>query len=319
MKRVVSISLGSSRRNKRVQACFFGTDFEIERVGTDGDMNRYRQLIAELDGKVDAFGIGGCDLYLYAGDRRYVFAEIQRLWSGAKQTPYVDGSGLKHTLERETVGWLQDNGVVDFRDKTVLMVSGVDRFGMAEALAARAKQMIFGDMLFGLGIPIPIRSWNTAKRLARILLPIIVRLPFQWFYPTGEKQNQNSPKFPRIFAEADVIAGDFLLISRYMPDDMHGKIVLTNTTTAEDVDELRRRGVTQLITTTPVFEGRSFGTNVMEAVLITLLGRPPQALTPQDYLSKLKALGWTPNVQQLNPAPAAHAATNLTFAANERK
>jgi len=194
----------------------------------------------------------------------------------------------------------------------------VDRFGMAEALSARAKQMIFGDLLFGLGIPLPIRSWNTARGLARILLPIIVRLPFQWFYPTGEKQNRNTPKFPRIFAEADVIAGDFLLISRYMPEDMRGKIVLTNTTTAEDVEELRRRGVTQLITTTPVFEGRSFGTNVMEAVRITLLGRPPQALTPQDYLSKLKALGWTPNVQQLNPAPAPPAAaTTLTFAAEE--
>jgi hypothetical protein len=318
MQRVVSISLGSSRRNKRVQARFFGTDFEIERVGTDGDMRRYRQLIAELDGKVDAFGIGGCDMYLYAGDRRYVFEEIRRLWSGAKKTPYVDGSGLKHTLERETVGWLQDNGVVDFRNKTVLMVSGVDRFGMAEALSAHAKRMIFGDMLFGLGIPLPIRSWNTAKRLARILLPIIVRLPFQWFYPTGEKQNRNTPKFPRIFAEADVIAGDFLLISRYMPEEMHGKIVLTNTTTAEDVEELRRRGVTRIITTTPVFEGRSFGTNVMEAVLIALLGKPPLALTPQDYLSTLKELGWTPNVQQLNPAPPV-TATNLTLAAEEQR
>ncbi|HLV79487.1 MAG TPA: quinate 5-dehydrogenase [Chthonomonadaceae bacterium] len=305
MKRVVSISLGSSKRDKKVHASFFGTEFEIERIGTNGDMQRYRQLVTELDGKVDAFGVGGTDIYLYAGqDKRYVFREPYSLMAGAKQTPFVDGSGLKHTLERETIAWLQDNGSVDFTTKRVLLVSAVDRFGMAEALAARAKSIVFGDMLFGLGLPVPLRSWGSTQRLARILLPIIVRLPFQWFYPTGEKQDQNTPKFTQYFRDADVIAGDFLLIRRYMPEDMCGKIILTNTTTAEDVEELKRRGVTQLITTTPVFDGRSFGTNVMEAVLVVLMGKRPEELTPQDYLSKLKELGWTPRVQELNPAPA---------------
>ena len=125
MKRVVSISLGSSRRDKKVEARFFDTDFVIERIGTDGDMKKYRQMVADLDGKVDAFGVGGCDIYLYAGDRRYIFREPLSLMAGAKSTPFVDGSGLKHTLERETVATLQDQGIVDFRDKRVLLVSAV--------------------------------------------------------------------------------------------------------------------------------------------------------------------------------------------------
>jgi len=54
MKRVVSISLGSSQRNKKVNATLFGTDFEIERIGTDGDMKRFQEMVAELEGKVDA-------------------------------------------------------------------------------------------------------------------------------------------------------------------------------------------------------------------------------------------------------------------------
>jgi hypothetical protein len=301
MKHVVSISLGSSRRDKKVESRFFDTDFVIERIGTDGDMVKYRQMVADLDGKVDAFGVGGCDIYLYAGDRRYIFREPLSLMVGAKQTPFVDGSSLKHTLERETVAHLQDNGIVDFRDKSVLLVSAVDRFGMAEALSTRARSMVYGDILYGLGMPIPIRSWSMVKFLARIILPVVVRCPFKWFYPTGEKQNENTPKFTQYFAGADVLAGDFLLIKRYMPADLHGKIVLTNTTTAEDVEELKRRGISKLITTTPVFDGRSFGTNVMEAVLLTLMGKRPEQTTAQDYLSKLKELGWTPQVQELNP------------------
>ncbi len=300
MKRVISISLGSSRRDKKVTASFFGQDFEIERIGTDGDMKRFAEKIAELDGQVDAFGVGGTDIYVYVRDRRYTLNEILRLMSPAKKTPFVDGSGLKNTLERETVSYLQNEGIVDFSQKRVLLVCAVDRFGMAEALATRAKSVVYGDLMFNLGLPIPVRSEKTVYRLATLLLPIVLRLPYKWLYPTGDKQNENTPKFGKYYAEAEVIAGDFLLINRFAPEDLRGKIILTNTTTEENVQELKRRGVHQLITTTPVIEGRSFGTNVMEAVLVTILNRPPAQLTPDDYFAKLKELNWKPQVQTLN-------------------
>ncbi len=300
MKRVVSISLGSSKRDKKVNANFFGTEFEIERIGTDGDMKKFKQMIYDLDGKVDAFGVGGTDLKVFAGDRSYCFNEIVNLMEGAKKTPYVDGSGLKHTLERATVARLQDDGIVDFTQMKVLMVCAVDRFGMAEALASRAKSIVFGDLMFGLGIPIAIGKWSDVKLIARVALPVITRLPFKWLYPTGDKQNENTPKYTSYYAEADVIAGDFLMIKRYMPQDMRGKIILTNTTTESDVEELKRRGVRLLITTTPIIDGRSFGTNVMEAVLVTLLEKHPSELTPEDYFARLQELNWEPAVQELN-------------------
>ncbi len=301
MKRVVSISLGSSQRDKKVRADFFDEEFEIERIGTDGDMNKFRRMVSELDGKVDAFGVGGCDIYLYAGSKRYTFREPLSLMEGAKITPFVDGSGLKHTLERETVNLLQREKIVDFSSKNVLMMSAVDRFGMAESLAQHSRSVLYGDLLFGLGLPIPIRSWNTLQGLARVILPVIVLCPFQWFYPTGEKQRTNTPKFPEYFQQADIVAGDYLFIGKYMPENMTGKIILTNTTTPSDVEELKRRGVYQLITTTPVLDGRSFGTNVMEAVLVTLLKKRPESLTPDDYMQALNQLNWKPQVQELNP------------------
>ena len=218
---------------------------------------------------------------------------------GATQTPWVDGSGLKHTLERETVAWLQESGIVDFSDKRVLLVSAVDRFGMGEALAQRARSVVYGDLLFGIGLPIPIRSWSTVKRLARIVLPVIARCPISWFYPTGEKQEINTPKFGKYFDEADVIAGDWHLIRRYMPARMDGKIVLTSSSRKSEIDLLRERGVKMLITTTPEIGGEAFATNVMEAVLVVLIGRRPEQLTPEDYLGTLNRLGWKPSVMEL--------------------
>lgn len=299
MKRVVSISLGTSTRNKTATTEFMGTPFVLERIGTDGSTRRFQELVAELDGKVDCFGVGGTDAYLYSGSRRYAIRQTLDLMKGARVTPWVDGSGLKHTLERETVAWLQDNGVVDFASKRVLIVVGVDRFGMAEAVSARARSVVFGDAMYALGLPLPLRSLSALGVVARTLLPIIVHLPIQWLYPTGKSQEVNTPRFTRYFDEADVIAGDWHVIRRYMPLRMEGKIILTQSSRAADVEMLRQRGVSMLVTTTPEVNGEAFATNLMEAALVVTLGRRPESLTPDDYLGTLRKLGWAPGVKRL--------------------
>lgn len=300
MKHIVSVSLGSSKRDKRSEITLRGEPFLIERIGTDGDLKRFQQLFAELDGKVDALGIGGADLYIWVGNRRYVFRSIQKLVSVAKKTPVVDGSGLKNTLEREALRWIQAQRAVDFAQCTVLLVAAVDRFGMAQELAQRAKRVIYGDLVFAVGLPIPIRSYRTVEILGRLLLPIITRLPFQWFYPTGEKQEKRTPRAEKLFHEADVIAGDWHYIRKYMPNQIPNKTVITNTVRKADIEFLREAGAARVITTTPVIEGETFATNVMEGVIVALTGRRPDTLTPGDYLQKLCELGWSPSVIELS-------------------
>jgi len=222
------------------------------------------------------------------------------LIAGVKKTPVVDGSGLKNTLEREAVRYLQGHNIVDFGSSTVLMVAAVDRFGMAQELAQCAKAVIYGDIVFALGLPIPIRSYRMVRILGKILLPALTQLPFQWFYPTGEKQEKRTPKAEKLFYEADVIAGDWHFIRRYMPDKLPGKTILTNTLRKADLDLLRAAEVKQVITTTPQFEGETFATNVMEGVFVALMGRHPDELTAEDYLETLSELGWSPTVVLLN-------------------
>lgn len=299
MKRVVSVSLGSSSRDKSQDAEFFGQEYRIERVGVDGSFPKYIAKLEELDGNVDAIGIGGLDVYLWANGRRYAFREAKALVNHIHTTPWVDGSGLKNTLERETVRRLQESGTVDFRGKNVLMVAGVDRFGMAEALHDAGASLAMGDLMFALGIPIAITRWSQFQLLARILLPIIVQAPFKLLYPTGEKQDSITPKYSKWYEWADVIAGDFLLIRRYMPERLDGKIILTNTTRKADREQLKARGVATLITTTPSFGGESFGTNVMEGVLVTAAGKRPEDMSPELYMEMLGSLNWAPNIDNL--------------------
>jgi hypothetical protein len=296
MKRVVSVSLGSSKRNKSHEVEILGEQFSIERIGTDGDMKKFAEMFRELDGKVDALGVGGADIYVVVGSKRYTFREIAGLIANAKITPVVDGSGLKHTLERETIRTLQRNGTIDFKGKPVLLVSGVDRFGMAQALEEAGANVTYGDLPFGVGVNIPLRGYAKVKSFGSVILPVITLCPFQWFYPTGEKQEKRTPKYPKLFEEADVIAGDWHYIRRYAPDNMPGKTILTQTLRTADLDWLKTTGAAQAITTTPMMAGETFATNVMEGVLVALLGKKPGEITEQEYLDVLKRLDWQPNV-----------------------
>jgi len=301
VKEVVSISLGSSKRDHEVKVKFLGEEVRIRRIGTDGDFEKAIQLLKEMDGKVDALGMGGIDLYLYAGSTRYSIKDAVKLQKAVKKTPLVDGSGLKNTLEREVVRYLQEEMDLRLEGKTVLMVSAVDRFGMAEALHAAGCKMIFGDLIFGLDIPIVIRSFSAFEVLARALLPIVTKMPFRMLYPTGgEQEEEPKVKYAKYYAEADIIAGDFLFIRKYMPRDMKGKWILTNTVTKDDVEDLKQRGVEYLITTTPELGGRSFGTNVMEAALVAFIGKPWDKIKADDYLRMLRKLNFKPRVEKLN-------------------
>jgi hypothetical protein len=87
-----------------------------------------------------------------------------------------------------------------------------------------------------------------------------------------------------------------------MPDRLEGKVILTNTITKENVEELRARGVRTLVTTTPNLGGRSFGTNVMEGLVAAVSGKKAGELTAADYDAWLDRIGFQPRVEHLNEA-----------------
>jgi hypothetical protein len=297
VKRVVSVSLGSSSRDHRTEVDLLGERFDISRVGTDGSLDKALTELRALDGTVDAIGLGGIDVYLYAGSKRYAVRDGLRLLESVKLTPVVDGSGLKNTLEREAVRFLHDELGEPLAGRKVLMVSALDRFGMAQALVEAGADVLFGDFIFALDLDKPVRGLAEFEALAEKYLPDACKLPFQFFYPTGKKQDRPpEPKYSAYYAEADIIAGDFHFMRQFMPARLDGKLVLTNTLTANDIEELRSRGVARLVTTTPDFGGRSFGTNVVEAALLALLGKRWDDVTPADYARLLRELRLRPRV-----------------------
>lgn len=299
MKRAVSISLGSSKRNKAVEVELLGEKVLIERIGTDGDMEKAAQLYREMDGTVDAFGVGGADLGMLVDNKWYTLYGVKPMVRYVQKTPLVDGTGLKNTLEYKLASFINQKIGDYLQERKAFITSGIDRWGMSKSFLDNGYECVFGDFMFALGIPIALHSEISMKRLATILLPIVGRFPFKWLYPTGEKQEKRTPKYEKYYQWGSVIAGDCHYVKGHMPDQLPGKVIATNTTTSEDVEFFRQAGIKYLITSTPVLEGRSFGTNMMEAALIAISGKG-RKLTLAELNQMLDQLGLEPQLQQLN-------------------
>jgi hypothetical protein len=300
MKRAVSVSIGSSKRDKAVEVELLGERVQIERIGTDGDMEKAALLYKELDGNVDAFGVGGADLGVMVADKWYPLYSVQPMVRYVNQTPIVDGAGLKNTLENHVAPFMESQikPYLDEVGRKAFITLGVDRWGMSTSFLDGGYECVFGDIMFGLGLPIAVRSEKSLKTLASILMPIVGRLPFEWVYPTGEKQESRDPKWEEYYQWATVIAGDCHYIKRHMPERLDGKVIVTNTTTRDDVKLFKESGCKYLVTSTPVLEGRSFGTNMMEAALIAVSGKE-RKLTNEELNQLLDQLGFEPQLQEL--------------------
>jgi hypothetical protein len=305
MKKILSISIGSALRDHTTHHVFLGQEFEITRQGTNGDVDKAVQLYREMDGKVDAFGVGGAGFYLQVADHRYYFREPKKFRKAIKISKVGDGSRVKGLLEKRAFVALEKH-LNEKEGKTLkgmpaLQTCVMERYGMGKAMVEAGLDVTFGDFMFALGLPFTMKTLGQARLLAALFLPIVSLMPFSWLYPLGSEQDKPpQPKWTKYYRQSYVIAGDFLQVRQHMPDDLTGKIIVTNTTTAKNVEELKQRNLHILVTVTPRLEGRSFGTNVMEATLLSLMDKPDAEATEADFLDLIERIPLEPNIEVLN-------------------
>lgn len=318
MKQVVSVSLGSPARDHAVTLRLRGEEVRVERRGVNGDLAAAATLLRALDGRVDAIGIGGIEFCLPIGARRYAWRDAKPLRQAVRVSKVGDGNGVRALLARRAVAALERQLAAEgltLAGMPTLKTTAIARYALAEELARAGCELTCGDLMFGLGLPIPLHSLRSVRTLGRILLPVVTQVPYRWLYTLGDAQLAPPvEKWTDAYARATLIAGDFLQIRAHLPGDLSGKIVLTNTTTARDVADLRARGVRLLVTETPRLEGRTFGANVIEALLLAFSDGPLDRLDPAALDALADELGLRPSVEVLQPeaAPPAAAANVRT-------
>lgn len=320
-RRIALLSLGTSRRNQTFETILLGQRFHLVREGTDGDQNRLLARIQELDGTVDAIGLEDIDVFFQAGSRVYTHKAAYRFVAAASQTPVVDGFGLKHTLERWAVTFLHNSAPELLDQRKAFILSGIDRYGIAQVLQEFTKSAVYGDVLFTTKIDWPLRSLKALENYARVLFPIVCNLPLELLSPTGSRSETRKKRHGRYFQWADVIVGDSSLLRRYAPDTLTGKTIITNALTTEQEAELKSRGVMTVVTTTPDLGGFSLGAHALEAMFVSLLqdqgyvwdARKAAARDFRDeYLNLILESGIEPRIVELN-APTTRRKPTFVF------
>ena len=289
-KHVVSVSWGrASETMLRVE--LFGEAVTIERRRTDGSVKGH-SLISSLDGKVDAFGLGGIDRHLCRG--RGIRWEGDRI---AHRPTLADRrrQRAEDTLERWVIPYLQEQGLFSFAGKRILMVAAVDRFGMAEALLDTGADVMFGDVIFILGLPYhPSRSVPVApgtgvgsgRRSAAVEVDLSDR--------RAARQVCRSTAITQVGRHG---AGDFHLIKRYMPENMEARRSM-NTVTPRDIEDLRRRGCDA--NHHYAGSGRTLFWNERSRGRVGCRIRFQRRIAdPGMYLDLLQRLGFAPRIVQL--------------------
>ena len=306
MNRVLVIHL--SEGDAKDHVTFLGRDVEIHRVGCGGDAARARTLIIDTTGLVDAIGLEGMPAELHLGHHRRRHEMGAALAQAAKIIPVVDGSGIRPSLERWGVILADRAEPGIFSQKHVLMVPGLNHAALAQSLEGRCSELRYADPMIFFALPtMPgIGSRQSFEQAAGPTLEQLKDAPFRRLLPLPG--TPGTTRAPAPFRWADILAGDIGTIRRYAPSTLKRKTVVVECATQEDIDDLRQRGVSILVTLMPSLAdyaglGR-WSAATVEAVLVALRTQREQPLTEDTYLDLTAELDWRPHIRYLQPEEA---------------
>lgn len=232
------------------------------------DLRVIKAKLHELAGQYDAVTLDGITSTFRIGKASYRYdylwhsLDLERL--GRK---FSDGSGLRATLERWLVKSAADQLGPDIAGKHILLLSGLNRYGSAEVLSGYSRDLLFGDLLYGCRLGVPIRSFGAFVRAAPQLARSVARMPAQWYWPEARRSRRVMPRFAGYFSWSEVIVGGRSYFERYAPPDLAGKIVFTNIYRQEDLALFCERDARIVVSLVPVYAGKRIPLPVLEAAL----------------------------------------------------
>ncbi len=303
MKQVVSISLGAAARNYQFRTQIFGQELQVQRIGTDGNLAQAKAFVQESDGLAVAIGLGDAT--------SLTKNDFSQLAAMARQTPVVDGSLLHKTFGRWAVKRAADKLKGLFNQRRILVLKGLEAYQMTQVLATYEPELRFADPLFAtklaftpalqslkqleLYAQLGAKFANLNLNLSKLILPKL-KLP--------QQPALTSAAFAELFAWAEIVVGDFATLQAIAPQDLPGLTIFTDAPSRAEIEDLGKRGVVRLITTSPSLSAEHpfVAMDVLEALVVALQEKPGP-LAEATVLDFISAAQWEPTIQELNPAP----------------
>jgi predicted amino acid dehydrogenase len=295
MKKVVTVSLGSSQQDFTFQTDFLGDRFEIARVGADDDTTKAWELMRRHQASADAIGLGEIGDHYQVGQSTLVNKETRRLLKVVTRVPATTGATLRRLLQVRAVRQVQKELVHYFNNNLVLFFSGMRNYDMAVALSDYTKNLFFADALMQTGAPTMLTSieqlelyargkdWILGGRRGELLEAAL----------TGFK----NMRLRSAIEKCHVVVGTFgELKAGVGSTSLAGKTVITSAVDDERQAWFKDRKANLVIDVSPNLFERVVGTNVIEAMILAKLGKERDEISDDDFIEIIEELDLQPRL-----------------------
>jgi predicted amino acid dehydrogenase len=291
MKKIISISLGTSQRDYEIKAKFLGHNFSIRRIGTDGDTREIVELLYDWETRADAIGLSGVKFPSKVGLRRTAEQRDLRLkeLSADLKTPVTTGEALRNVAQGWVARYVQETQKDYFTNARVLV------------LAECTDNIQFADPILEHGIPKFLNSLKDMERYAKGVHDVLSLSPTRVIATSLPLLNEwNKYILRKAMQKATVVIVPYEGFYEYLDsctlEELGGKTVVTSTAYDDRVDFLKKRGVDVIIDATPRILQRVVQVDVLEAMIMAALGKKEGELTGDELLEVISEQRIRPSI-----------------------
>ena len=304
MKQIVSISLGNSNDDYEFVAEFMGQEFNIKRIGSDGDVDVAADLMEQWDSEADAISLGGLNFDYAIGSSRSIEKQAKKVESLKSRisSPATTGEKLRRVSFEWAIRHLQFKfGNNYFNYTKVLFLSGMLNYNIAKVISEYTDNLTFADPLFENGIPKFLNSIDDLEMYAKGIHDILEWVPSKRFASSAMPLRQwNDYLRRKAIQKANIIVVPSYDFYDYLKgcglEELGGKTIITATVYEERIQFLQERGVDVIIDCTPKILEQVVGFNVLEAMISAALDEPVDEVSEDDLLEVISEHSLDPRV-----------------------
>ena len=295
MKKVLTVTLGSSKQDFEFKTDFLGQVFSVKRMGADDDTGKAWELLRRQQVSVDAVGLGEIGDHYQVGLRTVVNKETHRLMNVVTRVPVTTGATLRRLLQVRAVRHVQKELGGYFNNNLVLFLSGMRNYDMAVALSDYTKNLSFADALFQTGAPAMLTSLDQLELFAK-------GSELMLSGKSGEmlEASLSSFKNSRISAEmakSHVIVGTFHELKVVgNAANLEGKTVITSAVDDERLAFFTKCKVNLVVDASPKLFEKVVGINTLEAMILAALEKSREEVSDDDFVEILDELNIKPRL-----------------------
>jgi len=295
MKKVVTVTLGSSKQDYEFQTEFLGHTYTVRRMGADQDTGKAWELMRRQQAMADAIGLGEISDHYIVGLRTIENKETKRLLNVVTRVPVTTGATLRRLLQVRAVRHVQKELGHYFNNNLVLFLSGMRNYDMAVAMSDYTKNLSFADALFQTGAPKMLTSLEQLELYAKGSKLMLGGKPGQLL--ESSLTSIKNRMVAEVVAKSHVIVGTFAEIKAVgNATNLKGKTLITSAVDDERLAFFTKCKVNLVIDVSPKLFQEVVGINTLEAMILAKLEKPMEEISDDDFVEILDELDIKPRL-----------------------